>query len=675
MLSKGYKFFRSIFFILLIISGNGYAQQAKSGRIVIDSLKEVTIIENKKAKETRSISPLQQINSQSFTQLNLLQVSDAVKYLSGVTVKDYGGIGGLKTVSVRGLGANHTAVSYDGIRVSDMQTGQIDLSKFSTENVEYISLNNGQGDVIFQPATLFASASVLNIKTLTPKFEGDKKTNAKIHIKYGSFGLFSPTFVINRKISQTYTISLNGELISAKGNYPFQLNKNIEGNDSIKRRKNSDVENFHLEGTLHSRFSENKNGYIKLLYYHSERGLPPAIVSYNPTAYSSQRLWERNLIAQSHFISKTSHLFDIQINAKYNRDYLRYLDPEVLNTDGTTENTYIQQEIYGSLSTAYKPTEQLSFSVSSDISTCDLSADKLNFAYPARTSWLSVLSGKYTSEYLNLLASLLYTATDDNVKRGKALENQYKFSPYAGLSVKPLKKIDFRIRTFYKNIFRMPTFNDLYYFSIGERNLKPENTDQLNLGATYSFSTNRVSFFSITADAYHNAIKNKIVAFPNTNLMILTMKNYGKVEINGIDITTHCQLKLTDSIRLTLNNSYTYQQAVDKTNPTSGTYNNQLPYTPRISGAGSALLDLNFLTISYSIIWSGKRYAWFQNLASNRLDSYSDHHFSISKQIRLTSCVIETSFQCLNIWNKNYEIVKNFPMPGRNFRININIKI
>ena len=107
--------------------------------------------------------------------LHALQVSDAVKHFAGVTVKDYGGIGGLKTVSIRSPGAQHTAVGYDGITLTDCQTGQIDIGRFSLDNVDRLSLNNGQSDNIFQPARFFASAGILNIQTLTPLFTKGKR--------------------------------------------------------------------------------------------------------------------------------------------------------------------------------------------------------------------------------------------------------------------------------------------------------------------------------------------------------------------------------------------------------------------------------------------------------------------------------------------------------------------
>ena len=170
-------------------------------------IQEIVVTESTRNAEIRSSTPLQILSSKSLTELNALQVSDAVKQFSGVTVKDYGGIGGLKTVSVRSLGANHTTVSYDGIALTDVQSGQIDIGRFSLENVDMISLSSGQSDNIFQPARLFASASVLNIQTLSPEFRDNRKMNGKVALKAGSFGLINPSLTLNRKFNQGLSVS------------------------------------------------------------------------------------------------------------------------------------------------------------------------------------------------------------------------------------------------------------------------------------------------------------------------------------------------------------------------------------------------------------------------------------------------------------------------------------
>ena len=161
----------------LFLSTSLFAQQQRVDTARTYFIPEITVSDIYQTREVRSTAPLQIFSKDALKNLNALQVSDAVKHFAGVTVKDYGGIGGLKTISIRSLGAQHTAVGYDGITLTDCQTGQIDLGRFSLDNVDQLSLSNGQSDNIFQPARFFASAGILNIQTLTPRFEDGKRTN------------------------------------------------------------------------------------------------------------------------------------------------------------------------------------------------------------------------------------------------------------------------------------------------------------------------------------------------------------------------------------------------------------------------------------------------------------------------------------------------------------------
>lgn len=188
-----------------------FAQQQKVDTAHIYSIPEIMVSDPYQTREVRSASPLQVFNKEELKNLQALQVSDAVKHFAGVTVKDYGGIGGLKTVSIRSLGAQHTAVSYDGITVSDCQTGQVDIGRFSLNNVDRLSLNNGQSDNIFQPARFFASAGILNIQTLTPHFKEDKPTNIAAEFKTGSWGLVNPSLFLEQQLNKKWSMTANGE--------------------------------------------------------------------------------------------------------------------------------------------------------------------------------------------------------------------------------------------------------------------------------------------------------------------------------------------------------------------------------------------------------------------------------------------------------------------------------
>jgi outer membrane receptor protein involved in Fe transport len=215
----------------------------------------------------------------------------------------------------------------------------------------------------------------------------------------------------------------------------------------------------------------------------------------------------------------------------------------------------------------------------------------------------------------------------------------------------------------------------LYYARIGNANLRPEITNQYNIGITYALSpTKWLPLFSITADIFQNFVKDKIVAMPTKNLFNWTMVNLGKVDINGVDITAETSVNVFEKVGLTVGGTYTYQRALDITNPDNGTYLHQIPYTPRVSGSGKFAIQTPWLDVNYSLLWSGKRYALFQNYPENRLPAYSEHNISLSRDIKISDKIISVNFEILNLLNKNYAIVKWFPMPGRSVRGSVSFR-
>ena len=662
------------FILLLIFCGLPLLSQNDSDSV--KHLREVVVTQDAKRNQNRSTAPLQIIDNEKLATLNALQLSDAVKHFSGVTVKDYGGIGGLKTVSVRSLGANHTAISYDGIPVSDVQTGQIDIGRFSLENVDHISLNIGQTDNIFQPARMFASASVLNIQSQKPQFQPNQHINGKTGLKVGSFGLFNSALILNAQISSKISATFSGEWLSAHGKYPYILNYGINGKDSssVETRKNTDVNNLRLEGTLFADFSDKSKGYVKAYFYNSERGLPGAIIFYNDKSFASQRLWDRNFFTQAQFEHRFSNRLAVQLNAKYNNSFSQFIDTAWLNQSQKIDNRFRQNELYASLSALYKQNDHLSFSASTDFLLNSMDASLYRFAFPTRITSLSSISGKYVNEWITAIGSFLYTQTIESVKFGTPADNQQKFSPYLSFSIKPFETTDFRLRTFYKNVFRLPTFNDLYYLRVGERKLKPENANQFNLGITYSLSDILV-FRNITfsADAYHNRVKNKIVARPAASLFEWSMMNYGIVHINGMDLNLETLITGNQDIALEMGGSYTFQKAIDLTDKTSRTYGHQLPYTPFHSGSGRINAINPLVNVAYSVIWSGARYSNHQNYAENRMSPYFDHSISFNKSFEINKITAHAGLEFLNIFNQNYQVISGFPMPGRSFRVSLSI--
>lgn len=628
-------------------------------------LPAVEITENRRPAVVRSAVPLQVMDSRAIERLGVQDLSGAVRRFSGVTVKDYGGIGGLKTVSIRGLGAQHTAVGYDGITVGNCQSGEIDLSKFSLDNVESLSLSIGQSDRIFQNARMFASAGALEIETKKPDFSR-RPYSGRVQVRTGSFGLFNPSFRYDRRLSRRVGASLGAEWTSAKGEYPFTL---VNREQMTKeKRKNSDVQSLRLESDLYADWGKQGRLKGKLYFFDSERGLPGSVVLYNP--YAKQRLWDKIFFGQLHYEKPFGRQLTLRLQAKYNYAYNRFIDPAYRYDGSIQDDRYTQQEYYGSAGLLYAPSEAWSFTIAEDVFHNRLKNNFADCPYPERITSLSVAAARYQTSRLTVVASLLGTYTAEKVTKGDAAPHRKKLSPAASLSYRPWEGSNFRIRASYKNIFRVPTFNDLYYARIGNRSLRPESTGQFNLGLAWSGSAGKAAnYLSVSVDAYYNRVKDKIVAIPT--LFLWKMMNMGKVRAAGTDVNLASEFALPAGLSLTLTAAYSYARAVDITDPEAKNYKDQIPYAPRHAGSGSVGLETPWVNATYSLIASGLRYALPQNIDDNRVERYTEHSLSLSRLFRLGQAQLRLQADAVNLGNKNYDIIQFYPMPGRSFRATI----
>ena len=422
------------FFLLVSFSVCSFVQAQKADTTRVHTLGEVVVKENKKEKEFRSTTPLQVLDANQLKQSGSLQVSDAVKFFSGVVVKDYGGIGGLKTISVRSLGANHTAVVYDGITITDSQTGQIDLGKLTLDNIEEISLSSGQNDNIFQPARLFSAASILNIKSPAPTLN-QKKINASATFKGGSFGFFNPSLHLDNQWNKIFSSSFHADYMRANGDYPYtQLN----GTATEKlHRINSDIETVKAEANLFAHFSNQQKASLKAYYYFSDRGLPSNKLYY-PRA--KERLKDNNIFAQANYENKFSDRWSLLMNGKFNWGYNKYDNPDNAVYNAATQSNYYQNEYYLSGTVMYRACSHLSFSLANDGSINTMRADLASFVYPTRFTLLNALAAKYVNNRFTATAHVLSTLTRESVRTGTAADNRNRFSPSVSLSYQPLKK-------------------------------------------------------------------------------------------------------------------------------------------------------------------------------------------------------------------------------------------
>lgn len=632
----------------------------------LQQLEEVIVTARNYQKE---VIPVQQLSGKELQRLNSHNIADALRYFSGIQIKDYGGVGGLKTVNIRSMGTNHVGVFYDGIELGNAQNGTVDLGRFSLDNMESVTLYNGQKSAIFQPAKDFGSAGSIYLQSRTPQFKGEKRHNVKAAFKTGSFGLVNPSFLWEHRLSQNVSSSLSAEYMYTTGKYKFTYRvKN--GYDTTAVRQNGDVNAVRIEGGLFGKF---KGGYwrMKGYFYRSERGYPGAIVRNKFT--HEDRQWDTNTFFQGSMKKDFSPCYSLLLNVKYAYDYLHYLaDPNRDESLMYTNNHYYQHEVYTSTANRITLFPWWSLNFSADYQFNLLNADLKDFAYPRRHSFLFAGATAFDFHKLKMQASLLSTVVHDEVTQinSQAAGNKVEWTPTAILSYRPFSPIDFNLRAFYKRIFRMPTLNDLYYTFIGNTDLEPEYTNQYNIGFTYSkdFTHTWLKRIEIQTDFYYNEVENKIIATPTSNFFRWTMINLGKVEIRGVDVAVQTEWQLGRELFLNGRVNYTYQKAQDFTNPEDEFYGGQIPYIPWHSGSANLNASFRRWEANYSFIYTGERYSSSANIPVNYQLPWYTSDCSIAYRHPLRKGNLKATLEVNNLLNQQYEVVACYPMPGINFR-------
>ena len=605
----------------------------------------------------RATAPMQTFLRKDLERIGVSVVSDAVKHMSGVQVKDYGGIGGLKTISVRSLGAQHTAVIYDGVAVSDCQTGQVDISRYAIDNVEELSLNIGQADNIFLPAKQTASAGVLHINTQNLSSESMAK------LRMGSYGMVNPSLLYRTFISPQLHFSAYADYQRADGNYRFHMKNGTKNID--EQRNNSDIETWRSEINLTWMPTPKQTIRAKAYLFDSERGLPGNVVYDN--TYAAERSHDRNYFGQLNYENLLSQKWRLSASGKYNWTWSQYTNKDIARE---VDDRFRQTEVYANAIIWYQPISGLEISLAQDFGYNYLNTNMPQCIYPSRYTLLTALSSRYTNGWFTATASLLNTAIIEEAREGKPADDRHRLSPSVSVSVRPIPSVNWRLRASFKDIFRNPTFNDLYYVMMGNRSLLPEKTLQWNIGTLWNQAFNGpISYVNLSADAYYGRVTDKIVAIPK--MFFWTMYNVGKVETKGIDLTAQASGNLRKGWDWYVQTAYSYMDARDVTDRTLAAWHNQLPYTPRHSGSASLTLENPFIDLTYNLIWTGARYSMQINMPSTRMKGYTDHSITLSHTFILGQNKLKLQADALNLGGRNYEVVRFYPMPGRNYKFTV----
>lgn len=621
------------------------------------------------AKRVAGISApisVQHIGATDVEKRGITDIGDALRRFSGVNLRDYGGAGGLKTVSVRGMGASHTAVTYDGLVVADTRQGQIDMGQFSMDRLSSIELRTLDNEQLLSPVRSMAAATVSMMGGWNE--HSDRRWHGTVGMKQASFGTYNPAVMLEKRLSDRISFNVSQDYFFADNDYPFTIENGVatthlRRNNSRMQMATSEFNFRYLSSPTHDELR------VKAYFSHNYRHLPGMVRYY--VNENNESLKEQNAFAQAYW-EKQIKRWRVFAAGKYNWQKSLYDNVDAQYPGGALRQHYWQREAYGTTGAEMELCQGLQASYATDYAYSSLNSNLTTDHDVSRHTWLQALSLHYQTDRLTLMARGIYHQVWNEMKEGTSAKDATRFTPSLTASFMLLRSpLWIYLRAGYKESFRLPTFTESYYYHLGSKTLKPELSHQYSVGITSQASPCKSwPLLALTLDGYYNRISDKIVSVPY-NLFIWQTVNMGDVRTLGIDATLQSQWRITKRHSLLLAMSYTLQQCRDYTSSELSTWHKQLAYTPLHSGSASLSWGNPWASVTLHTTFASKRWCSNNHLPTTDLPAYSDWGLMVYRSLSLGHTLLLIRAELVNMFDHRYEVIGHYPMPGRAYNITL----
>lgn len=588
----------------------------------------------------------QKYNGMAFRTINLTNantqnISELINSIPLINFTQYGGVGSLSTVSIRGTSSNHSIIS-----------------------INQIPLNNSANpfvDVNLLPCELFDEINIISIGNSSQMGSGaiggnidfginNKSKQAKATFSLGSFGYSKATFSQNNLLSFFPFLSNSISYETYTGNYPITYNE--FGNMKDTFRTNSEYKSLKFSNIIKFPFtSQVLFNSITFLSFNNQQ--QPGAVLIGRLAESDAFLKQSNLFSLNRIIYAfrlSEFVIDNMFSIK-NYIYINNNDLIINNSEFTYFD--ISNKISYKFEISKKSHTKFDFGWDYNQLAGNMIQKVLgNFV----DRHILFISGSYHNSMellpLSYIISLRIDKSSDITPISNsgsiAVNYYYNHSLKANISLS-------------KN-YRFPSFNEMYYFNYGNINLLPEKSLSGEFSVGYSKNNLLVQIFG-----FINNIDDKIVSVPKSTFS-WSAQNFSKVLNYGTEM--NIILPIYKDIQIFKLN-YLIQTSYDN-NPNSKYYKSIIPYIPIEKFSISSETKYSNFNISINLQRTSYRYYLSQNSVDNLLPSF----ITINALIQYQTSVISKfplfiSLNINNLTNINYEIVKNYPMPPRSISFTI----
>lgn len=595
---------------------------------------------------TVEVQGLHWLTSEPGTKLTLLDssrinttiardLSQLLADLTPVYFKNYG-VSGLATVSLRGTSANHTALMWNGIKIQLPSLQQTDYSILPVIFWDEIGIQYGPS-ISLNGADIAGGAIHLVNNAPTQDFSG------KYMSQLGSFGYQQQALAINYGKDRIYAeTQLNYK--SATNDFSFIL----PSGDEVKQQ-NAALEQYNF---LQHLFYQGKNITWKnsFWYGHNDREIPRTISGYDISQQHSKQQDEFYRLITSLSWSKD----DLQWELGYG-----FLQDELIYTELENNNEFennSKQHIYRG---------QLRYQLHDNILLSG--GGQVNNSY-VETSSYTIGDQLRTDYFIKATAKFSQWKAHAGFKQVIIPEKEAPVIPSLGIETNLIEADELRVRLSGKvaRHFRYPTFNDFFWNPGGNPELDPEKGWSTEGTASFTYFKNTILSGEIT---YFNLQVEDWILWKPTSQGFWAPENVWKVNSQGIEASLKSFFNVANlPLEANLNYSFTKSQ-----NESLG--DKQLIYVP--VHLGNLLLQLakNKWFISHRTNFTGKRYTTQDNRETDSLSPYILFDLSAGYNFNISPVKLSLQAEVDNIFNTEYQTLRNRAMPGRNYQLQVLLNI
>ena len=616
---------------------------------------------------SRSPSSVTIIGSDRLDEIGGGSVAAALRSSPGVFIKDYGASSGIKLISQRGLGSEHTVVLLNGQRVSVFQNGLVDLGLLPTDELEKVEIIRGGESALFGAD---AVAGVVNLVTLRPGLDSSFRASAT----FGSFGsqrlqLHGGASLGRWGFGGGFTQERSVE------NFPYRFHNGYLTFDLSRVNADFASRSGYLESGV--MLDDNRNLSAYASSYSSGRGVPGQVVS--PSSKSRSRQTDRDNILQFSYQSVNSSSTSLFTGLQFHHFYERYQDSDIIVGDLPVDNYFANRElrfeprVEHSLSPSFRLTggTELVRTVAEGNSLRETYSRSQAGIYLASENLIPMESGPI--EKVTLYPALRFDAFSSSVNSTSpqcGVVAEFRESAIGSIEhIKPVLRL-----TVGRN-FRMPTFNELFYAGEGGRGnpgLSPERATNIDVGGNVSWFFFAEHF--LQASYFLIDMTDRIVWLPAGALGVRP-NNIAKVRSEGVEVFYRMTL-LGDVLRFETNytNTSSIKRSADQ--PGDPSYNKQLIYIPQemlnISLSCTLHPDISFL--QEVGVYAADQFVGFRFYSTDNtvyLPSYAIVSVGLRMRTLIGGMRILARCNIENLLDEDYQVVIGYPMPMRSYRITV----